>query len=561
MFGFFIPAVSGVLSGSSRSAELENPRRDIPRYTIAAQVTTSLVYFFFILLLGVGFDRDTLQINQLLSTNDPSSLMVVLAWPLKWIALAGFIAICLGSAIQGLGSAQKLLQAIANDDVLPILRVFKKTQSESRMDRFCNTWKGRLLGFLVIEFTILVGTADHICHVFAVLYLMCYVFLNASIAVLGFTKSPSWRPTWRYHHWSLSALTSTVSLVFAFFINVQVSLLFFAIMIVILKFVSSHDATSQYGKSNMAGGTAIMLQIAKRNLWEIEAKSGCECNSCDWRPHVLVVVDGGRDDEGDWCPTADNKLEFLSQMKKGGGLSMVLNVQSGWEDFVDTHVVTKEVKKHPSWQSCHFRIFIVAQEGDPISEMKHKLQSNLKGLGISAESDVLVLNESDPNTTSKLFAKVTGLTKVFGQISRAGSRDSRNSETSIAIPTRERVFSLRTVSDLMKLEPSPTDDSIQPFNGIKRQHSPVELTSSETLADSGVTKALCQKRLGLAITLNTLIKSKNTNSKVVLCNLPCPEQATADTEEYIEFLNHLADGLNNIIFVRGTGNELVTDFY
>ncbi|KAI9341943.1 amino acid permease-domain-containing protein [Obelidium mucronatum] len=657
MFGFFIPAVSGVLSGTSRSAELKNPRKDIPRFTIAAQVTTSLIYFFFILLLGVAMDRDTLQINQLPElSQDSSSILVALGWPIKWISLAGFIAICLGSAIQGLGSAMKLLQSLANDDVLPILRVFKKVPSENRVDRMWNTWKGRFLGFFVIEFTILVGDADHICHVFAVLYLMIYVFLNASIAALGLMKSPSWRPTWKYHHWSLSATTSIVSLVFAFFINV----------------VASYDARSQYGRSNNnTGGIALLLQIAKKNLWEVEAK-GCDCNTCDWRPHVLAVVDGSRDEDGVWSVSETNKLEFLSQMKKGGGLSMVLNVQKDWDDVMDTHeanlgirkglqmeiskyglkaflqvifadtfnsgvlsaiqcsglgplrpntimlewpqkmtrsfihllrgivVLDKAVllvkglnsgteplqitdtsrqktidifwvmldgailtliahilMKHAAWQSCKFRIFVIAQPTDDVSDMKERLQNNLRGLGIHAEADVLVLEHQD--AVAKCAIGVTGLTKcleaqgtssvdnespelnkVFGKTTRSSSNEVEKGK----VPRRSTVFSLRTVSDLCK-------------------DSPVELTSSETLAESCVAlaKDLSLQRLGLAIKLNALIKSKLRDSKLVLCNLPCPEQVTNDVEEYIEFLKRFADGLEHVVFVRGTGNEVVSDFY
>ncbi|ORY30524.1 hypothetical protein BCR33DRAFT_792636 [Rhizoclosmatium globosum] len=538
-FGFFIPCVSGVLSGSSRSAELHNPRKHIPKYSIAAQITTSLLYFFFIVSLAVAFDRQTLLENTLPTAEDSSSILLQL--------------LGLSSGLQ-----LQLLQAVSNDEVLPFLRVFKKRQAEglSWWERVWNAWKGRIVGFLVVEFTILVGTADTIVHVFAVLYLMCYVFFNGSIAVLGVMESPSWRPSWnitigRYPPLRQLCLCTDSSLT-----GVQLSILFFIVMLIFVKLISYYDAKSQYGKSTNTGASAVLLQIAKRNLWEVEAKGGGDSFGLDWRPHIMLLVDTTTED-GCWYVRRENKLELLSHMKKGDIFWVLLD---GGILTLIAHILMK----HPSWQTCKFRIFVIAEAVDNVEAMHENLKATLKGLRIAAEANVLVLEREGKSA----LCPGTELMSLFGS-RNFGSVDQgeddhdsrRSSQTSFRRHQTATTRSLGSVCDLGNGK--GRTGSFHSFDGIKRQDSPLELPSTETLVESN-TASLRLIRLLLASKLNALIKSKVKESKLILCNLPCPVQASVCPEwerEYIEFLAAFSDGLNDVIFVKGSGNEVVTDFY
>ncbi|KAI8622558.1 amino acid permease-domain-containing protein [Chytriomyces sp. MP71] len=343
MFGIFFPAVTGVLAGSSRSAELENPRRDIPRYTISAQISTSILYFVLILLLGFSFDRTTLSANKLAMSRD--ALFIASSWPVKWIAVAGCFSICLGAAIQGFTSATKLIHAIAKDDLLPILNVFKPQDPGLHgWKRVGGGWQARFFGFAIAEAAFLSGSVDEINQVVTIIYLLCYVFVNGATAILAFIESPSWTPTWKYHHWTLSAAASILSLVFSFFISLPITLLTLALLLILIKFVASFDAKSQYGNGKGWGGAAgVLMQIAKRNLWEVELRTkGDGLKGTDWRPHVMLFVKGaivensevdGTDKEvaGEqkWRLQEEKAVEFLAQLKKGGGLATVCTVRLG----------------------------------------------------------------------------------------------------------------------------------------------------------------------------------------------------------------------------------------
>ncbi len=51
----------------------------------------------------------------------------LLAFPTKWIILIGALLSTIGAGLQSLTGAPRLLQAIANDNLISFLSIFKKT--------------------------------------------------------------------------------------------------------------------------------------------------------------------------------------------------------------------------------------------------------------------------------------------------------------------------------------------------------------------------------------------------------------------------------------------------
>ncbi len=59
---------------------------------------------------------------------DAAGLTVsLLAWPTRWIILVGSLSSTLGAALQTLTGAPRLMQAIANDNLIGFLSFFKRT--------------------------------------------------------------------------------------------------------------------------------------------------------------------------------------------------------------------------------------------------------------------------------------------------------------------------------------------------------------------------------------------------------------------------------------------------
>ncbi|KAJ3416162.1 hypothetical protein HDV05_002807 [Chytridiales sp. JEL 0842] len=332
LFGIFFPAVTGVLAGASRSAELEDPQRNIPKGTLAAQMTTTFMYFSFIILLGITVD------GALLRTKFPSTgiLVASVSWPSPWVTLIGCVFASLGAALQCFVNAPKLLQAMAKDDIAPILSIFKPLSQKPLLFGLLPAQEPRRALFLTLmlaEVAMLVGNLDVVSKVVTMFYLNCYTFVNASTAVQGFLKTPNWRPAWKYYHWLLSALGALMALTYSFMISWIVALASLLAMGLLFKYVEYRGAQVQWGD----GLEALYLQIAQKNLWTLErqtAGAGGEQHEHvkNWKPHVMLFVEleeieeQGEKKKRVKYPTV---LDFLAQLKKGGGLNVLATVCAG----------------------------------------------------------------------------------------------------------------------------------------------------------------------------------------------------------------------------------------
>ncbi|KAK5964449.1 hypothetical protein GCK32_021542, partial [Trichostrongylus colubriformis] len=50
----------------------------------------------------------------------------------------------------------------------------------------------------------------------------------------------------------------------------------------------------------------------------------------------------------------------------------------------------------------------------------------------------------------------------------------------------------------------------------------------------------------------------SANSQLVLLNLPKPPRGLEGLDDYTHYLEVLSDKINRVIFVRGTGKEVIT---
>uniref|UniRef100_A0AC35U6R0 Amino acid permease n=1 Tax=Rhabditophanes sp. KR3021 TaxID=114890 RepID=A0AC35U6R0_9BILA len=314
LLAIYFPAVTGIFTGTNMSGDLKDASKSIPFGTIAATTSTSLIYVALAILFGASIPGPVLRDKYGKSLN--SSLIVAsLSWPSPWVVIVGSFLSTFGAALQCLCSAPRLLQSIAKDDVIPMLRPFARVTSKNE------PFLGLLLTAFIAELAILLGAVDAIAEVLDFFFLMCYAFVNLICALHSLMKAPNWRPRFKYYHWSLSLLGAFMCFFIMFSSHWQYALISIFITLSIYKYVEWKGAKKEWGD----GIRGLALTTAQVSLLNVEDKDPHPKN---WRPQLLIMVNGNisREIIDMRCLSL---LHLASQLKAGRGLAMAVALVNG----------------------------------------------------------------------------------------------------------------------------------------------------------------------------------------------------------------------------------------
>ncbi|HFE46072.1 MAG TPA: amino acid permease, partial [Nannocystis exedens] len=115
IFAIFFPAVTGIMAGVNMSGDLADPAKSIPKGTLAALGVGALVYAAQIIITGGAFERSELI------GRPYQSLLDHAAFGLDYLVVPGVFAATLSSAMGSFLGAPRILQALARDDIFPLL--------------------------------------------------------------------------------------------------------------------------------------------------------------------------------------------------------------------------------------------------------------------------------------------------------------------------------------------------------------------------------------------------------------------------------------------------------
>ncbi|XP_070556312.1 solute carrier family 12 member 8-like [Ptychodera flava] len=116
VFGVFFPTATGVMAGINMSGDLKKPSYNIPVGTLTAIGVTVLLYLLYVVLLGATCERWALQ------APDDDYMIAEKVALVGFLWLAGLYISSLSSCLSGLYGAPRVLQSIANENVIPIIR-------------------------------------------------------------------------------------------------------------------------------------------------------------------------------------------------------------------------------------------------------------------------------------------------------------------------------------------------------------------------------------------------------------------------------------------------------
>ena len=268
IFALFFPAVTGIMAGANMSGDLKNPAHSIPRGTLAAVAVTAVVYLSQAFLLAGVSTHEELITNNLI-------VRAVSRWPM--LITAGVFAATLSSALGSMMGAPRIMQAFARDEIFPWFNFFGAASGKSYEPR-----RATVLTFVIAQCCVLLGDLNAIAPIITMFFMITYGLLNLATFYEAVTKNPSYRPTFRYCHWSLSLLGAIGCLGVMLLINWAVALSSIVVMAAIYGSIQYREIEARWG--DLQGGVAF--ERARRALLRLEDTAYHPKN---WRPVVLAL--------------------------------------------------------------------------------------------------------------------------------------------------------------------------------------------------------------------------------------------------------------------------------
>ncbi|XP_022091064.1 solute carrier family 12 member 8-like isoform X2 [Acanthaster planci] len=164
VFGVFFPTATGVMAGINMSGDLRNPKKSIPYGTLSALGVTTVLYLLFVLLLGATCARWALQEDYMIA--EKVSLVGFL-----W--LMGLYISSLSSCLGGLYGAPRILQCIANENVIPIIKVLGHGKGPNKEPIFASL----VVCFVAILF-IFIGHVNELGPIVTMPFLVTYAAMD-----------------------------------------------------------------------------------------------------------------------------------------------------------------------------------------------------------------------------------------------------------------------------------------------------------------------------------------------------------------------------------------------
>lgn len=179
VFAIFFPAATGIMAGANMSGELADPRRSIPKGTVAAIGTTLLVYLGFAYWLARIAPPEELVSNYTVMADRA-------AW--RPAVILGLLGATLTQSLVSLVGASRILQALAAHKVIP------RGQRLARRSKGGEPRTALVLTAGLVSAALLVRELNVIAPLITLFFLITYVMVNLVVLVEQSLGLVSFRP-------------------------------------------------------------------------------------------------------------------------------------------------------------------------------------------------------------------------------------------------------------------------------------------------------------------------------------------------------------------------------
>ena len=266
VFAVFFPAVTGIMSGVSMSGDLKDPRKSIPKGTLASIFVGLAIYLVVAVFLAFyGTPEQLLQSDAVSKIALWSPLIFVGIWCATLSSALGFI----------LG-APRTTQAVAQDGVLP--RVLARVSGPKKEPRVA-LWFALACSAVVLT----VGDLNAIAAVLSMFFLLTYGVLNLVAGLETVVDNPSYRPRIKVPWW-LSILGALSCFAVMFLIDAVATVVALSSVAVIYVVLKKRKLDAAWGDLRRG----IWLALIRRSLLQMEQYPAQDKN---WRPNIVVLTE------------------------------------------------------------------------------------------------------------------------------------------------------------------------------------------------------------------------------------------------------------------------------
>ena len=283
-FAIFFPAVTGIMAGVNMSGDLRKPHISIPRGTLYALGTAMGLYLVQIIVAAGCFPREEMiKTPYLILTRNA-------LFGLGFMVLAGVQAATLSTALGWALGAPRVLQSLGVDNVLPGIGMFRAgvgPQNEPRR---------AIVVVLIIVTPILIWAGisgrnstgaenspiNAMSELVSLFFLFTYAIINLAAFVESIGANPSFRPRFRYFHWSVAVYGAAACILASFLID-------FWLSVVALLVISGLYVWTRFRNLSMTYGDARRGFVYSRIHSLLLQLPQLPLHPKNWRPTIAVL--------------------------------------------------------------------------------------------------------------------------------------------------------------------------------------------------------------------------------------------------------------------------------
>ena len=300
LFAVFFPSGTGIQVGASMSGALRSPRKSIPRGTLAAVGTALLVYVGMAVWYSLVASPEALRGNRLLVIEEAA---------VGELVLAGILASTFTATLSGLVAAPRVLQALAEHDIVPQSSYFKEVTENEEPRR------AMLATGLLVAAAMLLGGLNPVAKLITMFFLLIYLTINAVVAIEQGLGLPAFRPTFEIPRWvpTLGIACCTLAL---FIISPTFALLALGVVVGLYIYLASRRLQTPWQTVRSSIFVSLADWASKR-----VARVADEPNERAWKPDLLVPVTSRSQ--------LDGVFRFLRLLAEPKGSLKIIGVRTG----------------------------------------------------------------------------------------------------------------------------------------------------------------------------------------------------------------------------------------